>query len=384
MCRGRRAEAVNNASNAAVLVVIIALLIVLYVLMLPPDVRDSLLGDGGSPGTGVPPGERPDVLLSWVPQVAGPGDVETKHLPFFTVKTQTRGDVLAERSGVSVARSVFHQETDSLRFNKPANAEEVLLSFSVAQSQGRLQVALNGERIYESAIERRQPEPITLPADRLESSNELTFSVSGVGFSFWQTNTYQLSNVRVTADVVDDARADHTQRFVVTEPSSVREAHVGFVVDCFEQQGRLTLLFNEREVYSHFPACGVPIGIDIPASRLNPVENTLSWSVADGEYIIDQVEVSLLRESPDSVGEFSISRERLEDLVARGGAVDMSLRFASAGARGEVVVNGEPLAFRTDRQSFSGEITPYIRSGSNTVEVRDSSTPVALLEVRVR
>ena len=382
MFRGRKAEAVKNASNAAVLVVIIALLIVLYVLMLPPDVRDELLGEG--PSTPGQPGERPDVLLSMVPALTGPSEMETRPLPFFVLEARTRGDVVAERGGVSVERSVFHQETDTLTFRRPANVEEVLLSFSVEQALGRLQIALNGETIFDSAVTRRQPDPIRIPVDRLQSENELVFSVSGVGFSFWQTNTYSLRNVRVTADVTDLQRADHTQRFVVDSPTSVRQALVSFMADCRQQQGRLTLSFNENEIYSGFPACGVPIQVDLAPSRLHPVENTFRWSVESGEYIIDQVEVATLRERPDNRGQFSLSRQQLESLIARGGAVELSLTFAQRGAQGAVVVNGEELLFRTDRQSFAGVITPYIRSGTNTVEVRDSSTPITLLEVRAR
>lgn len=383
MCRGRRAEAAKNASNAAVLVVIIALLIVLYILMLPPDVRESLLGEA-EPGSGTQPPSERDVLLSWVPQMSGPDDVEVKPLPFFTLRTQTRGDVLAERSGLVAERSVFHEESDTLRFTTPRNAQQVLLSFDVAQSQGRLEVLLNGEVIFDSAIERRQPEPIVLPVERLQAQNELEFRVSGVGFSFWQTNSYVLENVRVTADVTDVAQADHSQRFVVNELSSVAEAQLRFVADCFESQGRLSLRFNDNEVYSGFPSCGVPVTVDLPPSRLHPVENVLSWGVEEGEYIVDQIEVALRRENPGNQGRFTLSSGQLEQIARQGGSVEMMLSFAELGAQGAVLLNGEELRFRTQRQSFSGDITQYLRAGANIVEVRESSTPVALLEVHVR
>lgn len=378
---GKKAAADSNASNAAVLVILIALLIILYILMLPPDTRNAILdGDSAAPGT---PGDGRDVLLSFVPQVSGPsGETEVKPLPVFTLKTQTQGDVLAERSGISVRNSVFHSEADELRFSAPDNAQSVLLSFSVAEAIGRLQVSLNGEVVYDSAVERRQPEPISLPVDRLRQENTLEFSVSGVGFAFWQTNRYQLRNVRVTADVTSFARASHEQQFVVEDPSSVRAARVGFLPDCFEQQGRLSLDFNGQTVYSGFPACGVPVSVDLAPSRIHPVQNTLSWSVGEGEYIIDQAEVMLARDAPASRGEFSLSSQQLNDLVSSGGGVDLALSFAQQGSEGAVVVNGEPLRFRTNKQSFSAPITEYVRAGTNTVEVRDSSTPVTLLEVR--
>ena len=379
---GRKADDKPNASNAAVLVVLIALLIVLYILMLPPETRNALLGENGTASGGGPSGER-DVLLSFVPQAAGGPDREqSKPLPVFTLKTQTEGNVLAERSGVTAERSVFHEETDTLRFRAPDNSQNVLLSFSVSQALGRLQVALNGQRIYDSAIQRRQPEPIAIPAQRLSQENELTFGVSDVGFSFWRTNRYVLSNVMVTADVTSFARASHEQQFVVQDTDSVRAAQVAFLPDCFEQQGRLTLDFNGETVYSGFPACGVPVRVDLAPSRLSPVQNTLEWSVAEGEYIVDQVEVLLQREVPANQGRFSLTSRQLNELVASGTPVSLALSFAGQGAEGTVVVNGEPLRFRTAKQSFSAPITEYVRAGTNTVEVRGSSTPVTLLEVR--
>lgn len=383
MLSGRKAQTPQSASNAAVLVVIIALLIILYVLMLPPDVRDSLLGDT-STSPSVPSDSREGVLLSWVPDVQEAQAPTVRQLPFFELRTQVRGDVLAERSGVSVERSVFHQEADTLTFSTPQNAREVLLSFNVQSSLGRLQILLNGESIYDSTIQRRQPEPISIPVDRLQESNELEFRVSGVGFSFWQTNEYVLSNVRVTADVTDFARAQHTQQFVIDEVSRVRRASIGFIPSCDSQQGRLSLTMNGAEVYSGFPACNIPISVDIPPSRLNPVQNTLEWRVSSGAYTVDQVEVGVIRESTQTRGQFSLAQDELQRIVSGSQDVFMSLRFASPGAQGAVLLNGEPLRFRTSRQEFSGAITPYLRSGVNTVEVRESSTPVALLEVRVR
>ncbi len=382
MCKGRRAEAAENASNAAVLVVIIALLIILYVLMLPPEARDALL-DGTSQAT-PPSGAERDVLLSWVPPSVSEQEMEVRPLPFFNLRTELVGDVVAERSGLALERSVFHQESDTIRFSTPPNVREMLLSFSVAEAAGRLQIDLNGERIHDLSTQRRQPEPIVLPETLLEDENELSFSVSGVGFSFWQTNRYMLQNVRVTADVTDYERADHTQRFVVENPDLVRRAQLHFVPECLDQQGQLSVSLNEELVYQGFPACGVPISADLSPSRLNPVENTLEWSVNQGEYVIDQVEVSFLHEREDSRESFRLSEQQLQELSSQGRVVEMSLRFADRGAEGVVVVNGEPLAFRTDSQSFAASIMPYVQEGANTVEVQESSSPVALLEVRIR
>ncbi len=382
-----RAQASKSAAGAAVLVVIIGLLIVLYMLLIPPDLRAQILGDAppstpGVPGVpGVPDSSR-QVLLSYVPPPSVEQLVERRPLPLFTLRTETSGNVFFERSGLVVERSVFHSQDDRITFLRPENVQNVLLSFSVSEAVGRLRITLNGNVISDSFINQRQPAPIVLPANLLSSQNELVFSVSPVGFSFWRTNTYSLQDIRITGDVVSFSRAEQTQRFVVTDVVDVRSAFLEFYTDCVRSSGRLNIMHNGNLLYSGFPECGVPFSFELAVNRLSEGENSLTWSLSEGELLIDQPEVIVSRRSTPQQGVFSLSSQHIE-AIHRGASIQLSLRFAQPGASGVVLLNDQPLTFRTQQQEFSGSVNQFIRQGANTIRIRESSVPVVLVEVYV-
>lgn len=337
MVFSRKAEA---AGAAATLVIVIALLLVLYVLLLPPDTRAGLLGEEVSSS---PSGEREAVVFaSFVPSApAAEAGVEVRPLPIFTLRTDVAGNVLASRSSVVVRRSVFDSSEEVIRFTAPANTNNALLSFSVAQAQGSLEVLLNGEVIHSGVVERRQPVPLSLGS--LSGDNELVFRLSGVGFSFWSTHMYDLRDVQVTGDVAYFERASQAQRFIVQDPSSIQAAVLSFVPDCYQEGGRMEVVHNSALIYSGFPLCGVPLEIDLAPSQLSEIENRLVFSIESGEYLIDQAEIVYYREPAESKGEFSLTQQQLTDIRSRGSEVMLGLSFEQAGAEGRVVVNGQPL-----------------------------------------
>ena len=374
-------------SGAAVLVVLIALLIILYVLFLPPAERAILLGeepptdphDPGAPSQ--PPPSTDNVLYSTQPMIVTPRGPEEHPLPTITIRTVTSGNMLAERSGVVVERSVFHQDTQPMSFSLPEGAENVYLSFIARDAKGDLRVRLNGEVVFDSAVTQRQPSPIRLHDELLESHNTLEFSVSGVGFRFWDTNRYALSEVRVSGDVTSTEFADHTQRVVLRDKDSVDAAQLAFVVECEERSGRLSVQLNSQTVYSGLPECGMPVSVNLGLSRLQEDENTLSWSVDSGAYTIYDAAFIVHRTPELAIDSFIISQELYNRVVSSGGDFKMRLSFAEPGAEGVIRLNGEDLSFRTHRLSFTAPITSYVRPGQNVFSVIESDPHVVALEV---
>lgn len=372
MFSGRKGQ----ATQAGTFVVIMALLIVLYLLLLPPDTRGELLGENGTQN----PVQR-DIYLSFVPDANVDSGLQTRQLPTFQLQTAVQGNQLAERSAVSAKTSIFHSDTDTIRFLAPANTQNVLVSFSVAQAKGTLELVLNGELVYSAALARMQPEPIELPTNLLQEDNTLEVRVSSVGFSFWDTNVYELRNFQITADVRNYDRASQTQRFIVQDAASIQAAALEFVPDCFEASGRLEISHNQNMVYSGFPTCGVPLSLDLAPGQMLEGENFLLFSLYEGEYLIDQAELLIAREPEGQNSEFTLTQQEITDISARGSNVMLSMSFEQAGARGSIIVNGQELTFRTNEQSFANAITPYIRTGTNSVSLQSSSIPVTLIEV---
>ncbi len=375
-------------AGAAVLVVLIALLIVLYVLFLPPDQRAILLGEDtpSQPGQpGVPPvtpgTPSMQVLYSTQPTIITPRGPEQRNLPVFTIRTVTSGNVLSERSGVVVERSVFHQDTQPMTFSLPEGAENVYLSYIVRDSKGALRIRLNDQVIYDSVVSQRQPSPLRLPTNLLEEHNELEFSVSSVGFRFWDTNRYALSEVRITGDVTSSEFADYTQRVVVRDKESVDAAQLVFVAECQEPAGRLVARLNGQTVYSGVPECGFPISVDLGISRINEDENTLTWSVDAGQYTIYDASFIIHRTPELALDSFIISQELYNRVISEGKNFHMRLTFQEPGAQGVVRVNNEELAFRTNRLAFTAPITSYVRPGQNMVSVLESNPHVVAMEV---
>ncbi len=382
-------KATRAQAGAAVLVVLIALLIILYVLFLPPDQRAILLGETApsQPGQpGVPPSGPAapslQVLYSTQPEVFTPRPSEQRNLPVFTVRTVTSGDVLSERSGLMVERSVFHQDVQPMTFSLPtASTDNVYLSFIVREGHGSLRIRLNGQVIFDSAITQRQPAPLRLPQNLLESHNELEFSVSSVGFRFWDTHRYSLSEVRITGDVTSLELADFTQRVVVRDRDSVDAAQLVFIAECQEPAGRLTARFNGQTIYAGVPECGMPVTVDLGVSRIQEDENTLVWSVDAGQYTIYDAAFIIHRTTEIPLDSFIISQELYNRVISDGGNFHMRLTFQQPGAEGMVRVNNEDLAFRTHRMSFSAPITSFVRPGQNVVSVLESNPHVVAMEV---
>lgn len=377
MTKGRSGQA-----GAAVLVILTAVLILLYVLFLPPAERAALLGEEP---VGVPPSVDPDqtnILYSSVPSLQETQGPLMRSLPSVTLRTVTSGNVLAERSGLSVSRTAFHQEPATFDFTVPEATNNVYLSFGVATASGNLVIRLDDRVIYDSEITSRSPNPIVLPVS--EGSYTLTFETSSVGFALWSRNQYDLTNVRITGDVTDFARASQVQRFVIVEPDRTDRVWLEFTPLCDYESGRLTLALNGATVYSGTPECSLPIAQDFALSRLDDGENVLEWTISEGMYIIDDPTIYIQREQATAADSFTVSSELLSRLVTDDSELLMRLTFAQPGARGVILLNGEELAFRTHRSSFAAPITPYVRAGSNEVVLLESDTPIAALEILVQ
>jgi hypothetical protein len=377
MRRSRKAQ-----SGAAVLVVLIALLIILYVLFLPPAQRAILLGEH-PPGAGPadPTDPRANVLFSTVPRVAEERSPEEHRFAPFSVRTFTEGNLLAQRDRVSVSRTVFHNNPETMRFTLPDRAGSPLLSFGVEDSVGGMIIFLNGEQIASTPLSQRQPSPIALPQGLLRQDNTLTFMSDPVGFNLWRRHQAVLRAVTVTADVTDVGQSQMEQRFVLRDLRTLEEAVLVFVPECMTEPSRLEVRLNNQPIYSGVPPCGLALPVQIAPARLNDGENLLSWRIDAGHFIIDQAAVHVRRAQQTVQESFSISDELFRRAPAEGKAVRLRLTFREPGAEGVIVLNDQRLSFRTYQRSFSDSVMNFVRAGQNTIWVAETSRDIVALEV---
>ncbi len=292
----------QSASSAAVLVAIIAGMIVLYILFLPADIRKDLLGEQGSVTTTTSTGDdtsssEPSVIVVFE---EAPGRIdylkvsEFEHaLSSVNLYTTTEATVLQSFDSVYVKNGIFDREFRNVTFaiDDVDNTNNVLLSFTPKRAKGRLSIALNGETIFDKEVGGVQ-NPIALPTRLLKEENLLTFEVSEVGFRFWTTNEYQLTDLKITGDVTDVSEQLSSNTFIVTdsEKFNLEKATLKFFPDCNPRSvGALTIYLNNENVYSSIPDCGQLNLIELSPSTLSAGENALIFKAQEGRYLIYQI-----------------------------------------------------------------------------------------------
>jgi len=130
----------------------------------------------------------------------------------------------------------------------------------------------------------------------LSQENNLEFSVSSVGWRFWETNEYSFENVKIIADVADTSRQASLNTFFVTEEQgeNIEKARLEFHPDCkVNQVGKLTINLNDRTVFSGIPDCGTLNFVEFTPNMIYIGKNKIDFSTDQGSYLVDLISVEL-------------------------------------------------------------------------------------------
>ncbi len=388
---GRRGQIrPGGAGSAAVFIAIVATLIIIYILFLPPEERDRILGDNG-PG-GQPPGpSRPgQVLLS--EQVGRLDALQTRELvhslPAFTVLTRLAAQQLKEVSSVTVSRGGFSNvPRDVTFFADPALQDNIVLSFNVLEAKGRLHISLNGQPILDREVPPGSVGPIPLASGDVQTQNTLAISVSGPGAAFWRTHRYTLANLIIAADVRDLSQAQSEVHFSMTkdELEGAERIVLSYLPRC-QMSAPLYVTVNGRPLFAGSPACQVPNELDVAPDVLRAGDNALLVSASGGTFMIDQLAVRIRLAAPTYPIFYAQIPGPVADLVAAGRAQALlSLRFVEKGPvkRGTVTINGYTTSFNTAELYWLTDIGRYIVPGSNSIKVTPLSSGLDITELRV-
>lgn len=300
----------GQGASASNLIIAITVLIVLYILFLPPSDRAALLGDQATtvttPATSydVLPGDLiaggRETVFSTVPGRIEFSALNSLEVPLnaFTLYRTTDARVIEEFNPIHVKNGIGDRTVRTIDFTIPnlQNTDNVRLSFRAPRHEGVLTITLNGHEIYEYDITTSSPEPIRLRSDLLDTRNELTFSVSGVGWQFWRTNEYSLDSIKITGDITDTTRQASMNSFHITEEQArnLETARMKFHPQCRESDvGRLTIRLNNREVFSAIPDCATLNFVDFTPNLLLPGRNTVDFATDRGSYLIDLISISM-------------------------------------------------------------------------------------------
>ncbi len=383
------AKKAQAAAAAAVLVAIIGAAIVSYVILVSPEERAALL-DGDYEDSDDGSSSIADLLLEEYPgKIEYLSVDEIEHsLASVHIYTETEVETLTERSSVYIKRSVFSKEEGSVSFSVDdvSLVDDVIMSFNVEEATGSLTVSFNGEELLQEEVESGDNLNVEIPTTLLEQNNELIFSASSPGASFWTSNVISLESIKIVADVTDISHQEATGVFSIsdTEYDNMATAVFTFQPDCAgDSEGTLEITLNSAyTLYSATPDCSVQMGnIELDPSMLFVGQNTLHFSADGGDYVLYNLEVESTLETVEyPTYYFQLTFEEQEAVTSGDNSVEVTLEFSDDGETksGYVSINGYKRHFDTTSSSYSFDISDYVDTGNNAVSIQPSQT----IEVR--
>jgi len=370
--------------NAAVLVAIIAGLIIIYILFLPTEDRLDLLGENesGSSGSGVSVKGESILLLEHPGRLDTVKKIDDRLIPNIYLVEAVNAKEIDRINPFSVRNGWFDKKERSVRFRLDdlEDTDNVLLSFSLKKNQGILTIKLNDEVIYEYAPKQLNI-VVRLEKVLLENDNVLEFSVSPVGISFWKTNQYDLESVVIVGDITDRSRQESRNIFELTDSEfmNLESSKLRFVPYCSRviDVGTLTVLVNNRNVYSAVPVCDDPVRPIPILGALSAGENKIVFSTTKGSYSIEQIKVDLdLKETKTIAYYFELSDEQFDDVVDDIKDVNVTIEFVDndKNKRATLSVNGHRVTIDQDEPVYGRNIDDWVERDNNYIEIIPKTT----------
>lgn len=385
----------GQAGGAAGLVGIIAAIILLYILFIPPAERAELLGENKTTDKDEVSEELGNLTLL----LKKPGSLdylktdEYEHdLQGFSLYSSTEANVLEEIDSIKIRRSIFRKDFKNITFNvfDREYTENILLSFSAPVRRGNLIVYLNGNLIADRVIRNQNPAPISLPNKYVQEKNVLELEVSGPGALFWQTNEFNLENVKITADITDVSGLESKQFFYITEEEkdNLDKVKLKFIADCkITKVGPLQVSLNNEIIYSLVPDCGILNTITIDPRKILEGENKLIVKSIKGTYAIYSVEIeTTLKELIYPMYYFEITEKQYRKIENDTVDVNLTMLFSNDEDLKDIVIkiNNHQFEIYTRDLKYDRLIDSYVREGNNVLEFDRLRTKVNMVELKIK
>ncbi len=376
----------QSGMSAAVLVAIIAGLIIAYVLFLPTDDRRELLGDDSNDGGGgTSSGKTKTIILSEsINKIIEPSkSTDERLLPNIYLVESKNAVVLEKINPFSVRNGVFDKKNyvHRLSIDNPMNVDNLLLSFNSPIRKGILTIKLNNEIIYDSKPDKTNV-IVELKKSIIREANTIEFSVSSVGYAFWDTNEYSFEEAKITANVLDKSRLDSRNSLELSETEfrNIDSASLKFIPYCgnVKSLGKLDVLVNGDKVYSSVPVCEDPANVPILDS-LSAGRNSIDFRTEQGTYSIENIRVSFgTKDVRTLTYYFTLTDEQVDNIIKGKANLNLSIEFVDddKDKRAEISVNGYLYRIDQDEPIYSEVITRAITENrkSNYIEIKPKSS----------
>lgn len=375
--RGKRAQ---SAVEVSVLIFLIAVAMVGYIILLPQEDRQELLG-------GDIAGEETDsedvsgkTLLS-----ESPGEVSStksstqiRSLEPIRLYSTTESTRKSLASSLSVSRNILQNNYKTISFDIDdlETLEGLQVLFLISESKGDLFIELNGELIYEGELSSNEL-PLELPIDNLQESNNVLKLSTDFSWNVFNPNYYLLQDIQLLQDyTVADTSAART--FSTDDPSEVTSATLNYFITCnADDAGILTITLNTREVFSDRIFCEYlnerELSLDEDYLQTN---NNLKFEVTEGDYNIEELEVSIKSKTKDYPRfSFDIDSDLYDEIASGEKDVYLKMSFADASSEksGTIYIQEYSFSFDTESDSYEKKISSYIDDGANTLTLQPTA-----------
>ncbi len=376
-------------AEASVLIVLLALFIILYVILLPPEEREALIG---TTETGVSEAEyaQQTNLLTEYPGRVYPSTKTSQTLSLSPIHLYSKTESLAMplASSLKISRNIINFKTVYFDLKDTSKIKDADLLFMITESEGGIAIKINGHTIYEGELS--SPElPIKIPSAYLkEGQNALTFESD---FAFVFSNFYLLQDIQIILTNLE-ANTESERTFYIEEPAVLRKAKLTYYITCNNNENDLLSIYlNNLRIFSDEMFCEYPEQREL---LLDPdeiiEENTLIFGVgtetspARGDYNLDEIKLSIGFSKADYP---SYSFESTQEQIEQAGTVILKMEFAdsSSSKKADISVNGYTFSMDTSGSEYNKDIKNYISIGKNTIRiVPENSFEIASLAVYIK
>ncbi|MFH2028265.1 MAG: hypothetical protein ABIJ08_03965, partial [Nanoarchaeota archaeon] len=360
MKKNKKAQGIN----AAILVAIISALIIMYMLFLPTNERERLLGEDGKEGT-TTSSDNIVLLQEGIGRLDPSEQISDKEIPNVYLFESTDSKDLAVLNPVYVRNGLFDEKikTASFTLSNLDNMDNVALSFTAPKRTGVLTIKLNDAVVYEYDLNKLNVDPIKIDNGLLRTENTLEFGVSGVGWKFWATNEYSLENIKIIGDITDKSRQESRNIFTLTgtEYQNLERAELRFIPYCgtVGNLGTLNVDINNYPVYSAVPVCDDPVKQSIPSGILSSGSNKVIFKTSRGSYSVEQIKVAIeAKEAISNVYYFEVNETTYDNIKNNNKKVYMKVMFVDDTDRKRADLNINGHLYRIDQydKTFEREI----------------------------
>ena len=372
---GKKAQ---SAVEVSVLIFLIGVAMVGYIILLPAEEREDLLGTSSSSEESSTE-EGSETLLSESPgQVsAEKSSTQTRSFEPMRLYSNTESNSRPLVSSLSVSRNILQNNYKSIGFDIDSldTLEDLQLLFLITDSKGDISVSLNDHLLFEGVLTSNEL-PLDLPLDYLEESdNEIRLS-SRFTWNIFSPNYYLLQDVQIIEGyTLADTEASRT--FSVDEPSEVSSAMLTYFITCnADEEGILTITLNAHEVFSDRIFCEYLHERELSLDEDNlQTSNSLKFEITEGDYNIEEAEVSLKSRTKDYPSfHFDIDSDLYEQINSGEKDVYLKMTFSDSVSEksGTILVQEYSFDFDTEDDSYEKKISSYIDDGSNSISLEAS------------